>query len=104
MSIDFLRQIVTGSGPAADRRRRGQEGPPQAPRYRIDWLAARQAQRACCCPARPVVIVLIPPGDGRPHTTDLLLCGHHYRASRPALAAAGATVLSLDGRITDGIN
>jgi hypothetical protein len=30
---------------------------------------------------------------GRPHATELLLCGHHYHRSRRALAAAGATVL-----------
>jgi hypothetical protein len=28
---------------------------------------------------------------------DLLLCGHHYRVSRKSLAAAGATVLDLNG-------
>ena len=48
--------------------------------------------RACCCPARPVVRVIMPPIPGRPHPVDLLLCGHHYRISRPVLAAAGATV------------
>lgn len=55
------------------------------------------ASRSCCCPSHPAVIVLMPPAKGRPHTTDLLLCGHHYRASRRALAAAGATVTDLDG-------
>ena len=29
--------------------------------------------------------------------TDLLRCGHHYRASLSALLAAGATVLDLNG-------
>jgi hypothetical protein len=37
----------------------------------------------------------MPPTATRPHQTDLLLCGHHYRASRDALAAAGATVQHL---------
>ena len=63
----------------------------------IDWPALRLATRACCCPARPVVIVIMPPALGRPHRTDLLLCGHHYRASRHALAAAGASAFTLDG-------
>jgi len=63
----------------------------------IDWRALRLADRACCCPARPAVIVIMPPGPGRPYPTDLLLCGHHYRASRQALAAAGAGTFSLDG-------
>ena len=72
-----------------------------APRWRggdaIDWRAARQSGRACCCPARPVVIAVMPPTPERSHPTDLLLCGHHYRASRKSLAAAGATVLDLNG-------
>lgn len=49
--------------------------------------------RACCCPARPVVRVLIPPASARPHSVDLLLCGHHYRTSCAALAAAGAVII-----------
>lgn len=57
----------------------------------------RYADRACCCPAHPAVIVMIPPANGRQTATDLLLCGHHYRASRAALAAAGATVLDMQG-------
>ena len=51
------------------------------------------AGRACCCPARPVVLVLVPPAPGRPNAADLLLCGHHYRASRVALEAVSAAVL-----------
>ncbi len=56
------------------------------------------AERACCCPARPAVVAVLPPGPGRDHATDLLLCGHHYRASRAALGAAGATVMAGDGQ------
>jgi hypothetical protein len=63
----------------------------------FDWRAASRAGRACCCIARPAVIVLIPPTADRPHQTDLLLCGHHYRTSKQALAAANATVLDLNG-------
>jgi hypothetical protein len=37
-----------------------------------------------------MVKVVMPPAPGRPHLVDLWLCGHHYRASRQALAAAGA--------------
>jgi hypothetical protein len=51
--------------------------------------------RACCCPARPVVRVIMPPAAGRPEPVDLWLCGHHYRASIGALCAAGATVEDL---------
>jgi hypothetical protein len=43
--------------------------------------------RACCCLARPMVKVVMPPASGRPHLVDLWLCGHHYHASRQALAA-----------------
>lgn len=46
--------------------------------------------RACCCPAPPVVTVLMPPTATRPHPVDLLLCRHHYRVSRAALTTAGA--------------
>lgn len=53
--------------------------------------------RACCCPARPVVRVIMPPGPGRPHPVDLLLCGHHYRVSQAALQAAGAAVYDETG-------
>jgi hypothetical protein len=59
------------------------------------------ADSACCCPAKAAVRVSIPPTPGRPRETDLLLCGHHYRASRQALAAAGATVLLLPGMPED---
>ena len=57
--------------------------------------AADLADRACCCPANAVVRVTVPPTPARPHQTDLLLCGHHYRISRHALAASSATVCGL---------
>lgn len=46
--------------------------------------------RACCCPARPAVKVIMPPAPGRDHPVDLWLCGHHYRVSSGALGAVGA--------------
>lgn len=55
------------------------------------------SSRACCCPAPPVVTVIMPPTAGRRHPVDLLLCGHHYRASEVALHAAGATVYDSAG-------
>jgi hypothetical protein len=62
-----------------------------------DAIPSREApgSLACCCPARAMVQVVMPPISARPHETDLLLCGHHYRASRIALAAAGAVVRAL---------
>jgi hypothetical protein len=47
-----------------------------------------------------VVRVLVPPVPARPHSVDLLLCGHHYRASCAALAAAGA--VTTDDRRSGG--
>jgi hypothetical protein len=52
---------------------------------------------ACCCPANPVVRVIMPATTARPHPTELLLCGHHYRVSCQALAAASAAVTELVG-------
>ena len=54
--------------------------------------------RACCCPAHPVVRVIMPSAPGRRPPVDLLLCGHHYRVSRQALAAARARVENLPGK------
>ena len=48
--------------------------------------------RACCCPSRPMVRVLMPATQSRPYRVDLLLCGHHFRLSQWTLAAAGAMV------------
>jgi hypothetical protein len=49
----------------------------------------------------PAVRVIMPPGPARPHTTELLLCGHHYRASRAALTAAKAIIRELPGTPQD---
>ena len=58
--------------------------------------------RACCCPARPMVTVVMPPTASRPYPIDLLLCGHHYRVSQAALRAAGATVYDQAGAAVTG--
>jgi len=63
--------------------------------------AAGPVGRACCCPANAVVRVIMPPTAARPRQIDLLLCGHHYRASRRALAAAHATVRPIQGTPAD---
>ena len=55
------------------------------------------AARACCCPAKPVVTVVMPPTASRPHPVDLLLCGHHFRVSQASLRAAGAAVYDKTG-------
>jgi len=63
--------------------------------------AASLTDQACCCVARAVVRVVMPPTADRPHETELLLCGHHYRASRAALSAAHATVHEPSGSFAD---
>jgi hypothetical protein len=89
MSPDLAQS--TAYGDLADRER------PAAVTQVVDWGALRTADRACCCPARPVVTAVMPPAPGRDHPTDLLLCAHHYRASRAALDA-GAAVFDGTGR------
>jgi len=102
MSVNFLNPSVTGRGAAQAESASGLAGLRRPGTDSIDWSAARRAGRACCCAARPLVVAVMPPAPGRPHPTDLLLCGHHYRVSRLGLAAAGATVVYLDGMpVTD---
>ena len=91
MHAGFLHMHTARPGEVPEARRSG-----RASDF-IDWRALRLANRACCCPAKPAVIVIMPPVPGRFHSTDLQLCGHHYRTSRQALAAAGAAIFSLDG-------
>ncbi len=64
-----------------------------ATRYPLDWASVFVgAERSCCCSARPVVVAVFPPRAGRSHPVDLLLCGHHFRACRAELEAAGAVL------------
>jgi hypothetical protein len=58
--------------------------------------------RACCCPARPLATIVMPPTASCPHPIDLLLCGHHYRVSQAALRAAGATAYDQAGAAITG--
>jgi len=44
----------------------------------------------------------MPPSKGRPHVTELLMCGHHFRASQNALRMAGAIVYNEDGGMIMG--
>jgi hypothetical protein len=97
MSANFLHPSFTGRGASCAEGSSGPAGPRWRGPESIDWRAAQRAARACCCPAKPAVIAIMPPMRGRKHPTDLLLCGHHYRVSRKVLGAAGATVLDLSG-------
>jgi len=60
-------------------------------------VSARPADRACCCQAEPVVRIVLPPTPARRHNTDLLLCAHHYRTARAALAVAEVAICELPG-------
>jgi hypothetical protein len=57
------------------------------------------AERACCCIAKPAVVAFMPTAPGQQTQTDLLLCMHHYRASRQKLSAAGARVVDASGAL-----
>jgi hypothetical protein len=87
----------TGGQDIAGAPRSGGRKPPRPGKDGIDWRAVQRADRACCCPARPVVIAIMPPSADRPHQTELLLCGHHYHVSQQALRAAGATIADIKG-------
>jgi hypothetical protein len=63
--------------------------------------SAALADRACCCAAKAAVRVTMPRSLSRRHSTELLLCGHHYRVSRKALSAVGAVVRELPGTPPD---
>ena len=66
--------------------------------YRVDWrLSLRKAERACCCPARPVIAVIMPAVPGRRHATELLLCRHHFLVSEDTLARSGAAAFDGQG-------
>lgn len=88
-------------GPAGDARSMfsrslSQTGPREAPEHEmLAFIDPAVPARACCCPARPVVRVSMPPSPARPHSVDLWLCGHHYRISQVALDAADAHVESV---------
>lgn len=58
-------------------------------------------ESACCCPAHPVVRVLMPAVQNRPYRVELLFCGHHFRRSQWELAVAGAIAFPLQGRLAD---
>jgi hypothetical protein len=52
--------------------------------------------RADCCSARATYRVVLPVSAERDKPAELLLCGHHLRASRSALQARGAAIDELD--------
>jgi len=97
MAANFGHPSITGRRAAQAKRRRAQPEPQQSATDSVDWRSVRRAEHACCCPARPAVIAVIPATASRRHATDLLLCGHHYRMCRLGLVTAGATILDMTG-------
>jgi hypothetical protein len=89
MDAKFMHKSPIRNAPAAERIGDGDVG--------LSAESAALAGRACCCVARAAVRVTMPPSQSRRHSTELLLCGHHYRVSRQALAAAKAVVRELPG-------
>jgi hypothetical protein len=66
--------------------------------YITDWRAALSlAERACCCPSRPAVVVILPSGPAREAPAELFLCRHHHLASEQALEQASAAVFDVSG-------
>ena len=57
------------------------------------------SQRADCCIARAAYLVVLRAGSVRPHAAELLLCGHHYRASADNLVKARAAVYDGDNHL-----
>jgi len=43
-------------------------------------------------------VIAVLPASGHRAPVELLLCGHHYRQSRQALAVLGATLTDLKGQ------
>jgi hypothetical protein len=60
------------------------------------WSPVMGSPTACCCAAGPVVQIVLPPAAGR-EPVELLLCGHHFRASRDTLTARDPTFFDVLG-------
>jgi hypothetical protein len=61
-----------------------------------EWITRlKLAERACCCPARPVMVAVLPPATDGTELVEMFFCGHHGRACQAGLAAAGALVHQL---------
>jgi len=66
---------------------------PQVPADPDSWIKSLiAAERACCCPAKPTTVAVLPARHGQSEPTDLLLCNHHYRNAKTGLAAVGAAI------------
>ena len=55
--------------------------------------------RADCCSAAPVMRAVLPATSARVQPAELLLCAHHCRSARTALARAAAAVYDASGQL-----
>lgn len=62
----------------------------------LDARVPTGAHQADCCVAKAAYRIVLPACESRLRPTELLLCGHHFRASRDGLRRAKAT--AFDGR------
>jgi hypothetical protein len=58
------------------------------------------ADRADCCSAQPLFRVVMAATADRPHPAELLMCGHHLRASQGALLTRGVSIYDAQGHLT----
>lgn len=56
---------------------------------------------ACCCPALAQYAVYLSTSFDAPQPAEILLCGHHLRASAERLAQPDVAVYDLTGRYVD---
>lgn len=93
MSVRFPHHGSGGSTPATSARTDSHKFGGERP---LRDLLEDIPDTACCCPAQPQVKVVMPATASHP-SVDIWLCRHHWRASRRALAAAGAAVYDVSG-------
>ena len=86
---DSLRALIETAFPSATERLAGDD-------VIVETPSAPVTGRADCCPATAAVRVVMPVRATR---TNLLLCGHHFRASYATLAATGASVYDSTNRL-----
>jgi hypothetical protein len=87
----------------------GRIGPPPAQLARVAPIiesipdpgltALARADRSCCCTAMPAVMAFMPSASCQRRQAGLLLCMHHYRASRQRLMACGAMIVDGSGAL-----
>lgn len=75
------------------------ENAPVGTRNRPTAAPVLSLARSDCCPAPAAFRVVLPADGKRLHSTELLMCQHHYRESATKLRAMSAIVFDEDGRM-----